>query len=68
MDKSDVLMLGDTFGDVRAAHASHVYAAAALWGYEQDKNGLVKEADISFPTVREFEYFLVNANDIRGIA
>lgn len=68
MDKSDVLMLGDTFGDVRAAHTSHIYAAAALWGYEQDKNGLVKEADISFSTVREFEYFLVNVNDIRGIA
>ena len=45
LNPADVFMVGDTFGDVRAAHKAGVAAAAVLWGYEKDKQGLTGEAE-----------------------
>lgn len=52
LNPADVLMVGDTFGDVRAAHKAGVAAAAVLWGYEKDKRGLGEEADFVFATTK----------------
>ena len=53
LERNDVLMVGDTLDDVSAAHKAGVEAAAVLWGYEKDKEGLFEQAEYTAVTVQE---------------
>lgn len=62
LNPADVLMVGDTFGDVRAAHKAGVAAAAVLWGYEKDKAGVSAEAEFAVGLVKDLARLITKAN------
>lgn len=41
------LMIGDAFGDIKGAHEAGCKAAAAIWGYEKNKEKLSNLADLT---------------------
>lgn len=62
LNPAEVLMVGDTFGDVRAAHKAGVAAAAVLWGYEKDKAGVSAEAEFAVGLVKDLARLITKAN------
>ena len=58
LNKERVLMIGDSVGDVKAAHSAGVMIASVLWdSYAKDKV-LTMNADYVFHTVDELRRFL----------
>ena len=61
LNKDRVLMIGDSVGDVKAAHSAGVMIASVLWdSYAKDKV-LTMNADYVFYTVDELEKFLMKS-------
>lgn len=59
LDVNEVIMIGDTISDIKAAHAAGVSATAVLWGYEKNKSRLLSEADFTASTAAELAAFLM---------
>ena len=55
LDAREVIMVGDTIGDVTAAHRAGVDAIAVLWGYEKNAGMLIEQAEYAAHTVQELE-------------
>ena len=53
LDKSQTVMIGDAKTDMTAAKAAGVMAVGALWGYGDDKQPLIDNADITIKEIKE---------------
>lgn len=49
----ETVMIGDTLGDIHAAHEAGVAAMAVQWGYEKNKDVLCAEADCTAASPQE---------------
>jgi pyrophosphatase PpaX len=59
LDKEKVLMIGDSTGDIKAAHAAGVKIASVLWdSYARDKV-LLMDSDFIFNSVDKLKEFLI---------
>ncbi|MDR1941681.1 MAG: HAD family hydrolase [Endomicrobium sp.] len=55
LDKSKTYMIGDRDNDIIAAKEAGVKAAAALWGYGDDKTFIKENADISISHISQLK-------------
>ena len=58
LNKDKVLMIGDSVGDIKAAHSAGVKIASVVWDSLSKDKVLTMNADYLFHTVEELEKFL----------
>ncbi len=66
LEPSEVLMVGDSVSDVKAAHEAGVPIAAVLWDSYGKENMLQMDVDLRFHDVREFDEWLRTVLPVNG--
>ncbi len=64
LKKDEVIMIGDSPSDIKAAHSAGVKVASVLWDSLSKNKVLKMDSDFVFHTVEELKYFLFSNNSI----
>jgi phosphoglycolate phosphatase len=55
LKKENVVMIGDSYSDMKAAKEAKILGIGVLWGYGDDKSELIKYADYTVKNIEELE-------------